>query len=557
MAALNPDAYPSGTNQRFSVFILTAGAQAWILGDWYANFLPSPFSLINDVYVSVFVSAYVYVLAYLLYLLHPRAIIKKEGLKEIEGNSTSSVQDTVNKLAEIMGCQAPKIFVSENYRRQAAKVFGVGRQKILKMDGGFTLMRARDPETFKAIILHELAHIKNGDIFKGYYSRCLFWVALIATMPIILYRGISYIVLFIDVYPEMLVHLNAGNYKWFILWHFQNIPRFFSSIAPFLFMQLILTIEYCSILRAREHHADWTASVHGVRDTLISIFENSRKPSKKSGFYFFRKHPSFAKRAAFILHPEKTSFEVSGLDAFLTSYAVYTTFQISMLVAELFFAAVGGQRPIGADWSDKLSSLLVVTPILSAGIIYAAIIWSKMVQKFSAGEWLRKSDWGTIIKHFIHISFFSALGVLAGELFWPEQHYSAMTEAELLESFKNTLFFLPAMLISAYFVFISTMFGISRSEGKQSPTSLFIIGHIIAILGFNIGVSFSLSFTSDQEIADTLESLGIPLLPLIISGIVQNLIYIAVMFGLLRLFLRRRSKVSPEAFAPAWLLVPE
>lgn len=537
--------------------MLTAGAQAWILGDWYANILPPPLSSIEDVYVSVFVTAYVYLLAYLLYLIHPRSIIKKEGLTEISQSTPSPARDTVNKLANVMGCHAPRFFASENYRRQSAKVFGLGSEKILKVDGGLSLMSVRDPKKFEAIILHELAHIKNHDIFKGYYARCLFWVALAATVPVITFRGISYIIQVIEIYPGILVHLDAGNYKWFALWHLQNIPRLIVNIGPFLFMQLVLTIEYCSILRAREHHADWTASIHGAREALISIFESNGAPTKRTGWSIFKKHPTLSQRAKFILHPEKNAFKITGLDSFLTAYAVYTTFQTILLVMELFSTLIGGQTSERSNWLTDWTSVLTVIPVMLAGTIYAIILWSRMIQKFTVGEWLNKSNWSAIIKHASPIAGYSVLGIFAGDLFWPEQLYKAVTFTALLESFHNTLIFLPALLTSAYFVMIATLYGISRSEGQRKPKSLFIISHIIGFYGFNIGIAYAIYQLRTPDTTKTFESLGTELLPLTIIGIIESLVFIAILFGLLKLFMRRRKRVPLDALAPAWLLITE
>lgn len=551
MPTLNPDAFPSATNHRFSVFIVTVGAQAWILGDWYAKFLPPPFNAIEDVYISVLLCAYSYLMAYLIYLLHPGVIIKKEKLTELSPVAHHQIYSTLEKLAKLTGCPTPKIFGSGNFRRQSAKVFGLGHQKVLKLDGGFIRLMTQAPDKAEAILLHELAHIKYRDIFKGYYARCLFWVAFVATLPIIIFRGVGYIIQFINIYPEMLAHLDAGNYKWFIVWHLQNIPYFLSSIAPFLFMQLILTLEYCTILRAREHHADWAASIHGARETLLSIFDSAQTPPKNKTYNLFNKHPTPAQRASFITHPEKAAFEITRLDSFLTAYALCTTFQAVILTTELISTA------LGQDWLENYSSLLIATPFLTIGGAYAVIIWSRAIQKFSTGEWLAKNQWKARVINFTGMYFYAALGAFAGVVFWPEQFYSAFTLSDLADSFKGTLVFLPALLASAYFSLIFTLFGIPRSEGNSKPKSLFIIGHLISLFGFNLGMLYSVYLQSTPEITDIFEKLGMPLLPTTLSGIAQSLIYLGLLFGLFKLLMRRRSKVSSEALAPAWLLIPD
>ena len=506
-----------------------------------------PLSSIDDVYVSVVFSALIFLLAYVFYVFHAKLIVWQEGLTEAKEEEFAALRSKVDELADRMGCRRPRIFLSNNYRRQAAKVLGFRRRKLLKLDSGLLLVRLRAPEKFEAIVLHELAHIKNGDIFKGYYSRCLFWVSLVAALPYILYRGYTYIVLFVGLYPGMLKHLEAGNYKWFSLWHLQNIPSFLSNVAPFVFMQIILVIEYCAILRVREHHADWTASVHGARDTLISILEGGREYAGRFSLKIFRRHPCLSERADFIRRPEYFAFRMSNLDVFLASYTFYTLVHVSILVAD-FFSEVFNVSSINDV--ENIGPVLLVMLIATLGILYASIGWSGMIQKYSAGEWLRKSGWRSIFRRGIQVFLVSMFGVFAGTVFWPENLSGVWSVVEVKESILDSLVFLSGLLISACVVFFFTRFWISRSEGKEPPKSLFLISNVVGFVALSVGVATAFVALDN----DVKEVVGMPLVSLLMVSVLEAVVVFLLMFALSWFFLRKRTRIPSEAIAPSWLL---
>jgi len=553
--SINLRAYPSGTDQRFTLLILTAGAQAWIVGGWYSTFLPYSFLRQNESYAALSFSACIFILAYIAYLTHPALTIRLEQLKQMNAEHLLHIKQLIDHLATTVGCTQPIVMISSNFNRQSAKVFGTRNRKYLKIDAGLVIVYARAPEKFAAIILHELEHIKNRDIFKGYYARCLFWTSLIIVLPMIIYRGMSFALKFVEFYPGIMVHFNAGNYVWFMEWHVLNIPPFLFNVAPFVFIQTVLLVEYCAILRSREHYADWGASTQGAKAALINMFESGNRFKNKKKFTLFRNHPDAMARADFVHNPGRRAFEISGLDAFLNAYIFYTLMEIALLMADLIPSKTGSRLSDLAAGGIAQNSFLLAAPILLAAMVYATLNWSRMIQKFSAGEWLRQASWSSTLKRFIYLCWASSLGVFAGELFWPERIIGNPDLDDLKDSIFDALVFLPGIIISAYFVFITTRFGIARSEGKKPPRSLFIIGHVVGWLGSNIGLSMGMGFKEDQDVDAVFMSWGIPFVRAMALGMLEAVVAILLMLLLLKLLLRKRHKVSPEAIAPAWLIL--
>lgn len=552
---INLRAYPSGTDQRFTMLILTAGAQAWIVGGWYSKFLPHSFTGQNESYAALAFSACIFLLAYIAYLAHPALTIRLEKLREANAEPILPIKKLIEHLARTVGCAPPIVMMSSSFSRQSAKVFGVRKRKYLKMDAGLAIVYARAPEKFEAIILHEIEHINNRDIFKGYYARCLFWTSLIIVLPMIIYRGMTYAFQFIELYPGIMAYFYAGNYRWFLKWHLLNIPPFLFNVAPFVFIQAVLLAEYCAILRSREHYADWGASIRGAKAALITMFENGGRSKKNKKPTLFRNHPDAMARAEFVHNPGRRAFEISGLDAFLNAYIFYTLMEIALLMVDLIPTTTGSRLSDLAAGGSAQNSFLLAAPILSAAMVYATLNWSRMIQKFSAGEWLRKASWSSTLKRFFYLCWTSSLGVFAGELFWPERIIGSPDLDDLKDSMLDALIFLPSILISAYFVFITTRFGIARSEGNKPPKSLFIIGHVVGWLGLNIGLSISMGFKSDQDVDALFMSWGVPFVQVVAIGILDCVVAILLMLLLLKLLLRKRHRVSPEAIAPAWLIL--
>src|SRR5262249_14360752 len=102
----------------------------------------------------------------------------------LERLSSSDMPEVVDELLDI--CQAaslpnPPIFVWNPVAAGLPLAFGRGGRYYVALSGSFIVRYFySDRHAFRAILLHELAHIRNGDISKTYLVLAL-WLAFLTT----------------------------------------------------------------------------------------------------------------------------------------------------------------------------------------------------------------------------------------------------------------------------------------------------------------------------------------------------------------------------------------
>ena len=159
--------------------------------------------------------------------------------------------------------------------RALGLAFGPPTRRELGFTGGLVPLLVRDPGAFRAIVLHELAHLRNGDVDLSYLAvgiwRSLVVVALVPFVVVVLLLGVS----------DPPTTLALG---WRLV-----------ALVPLVY--LIRS----SILRAREHDADVRASTlePAIRRILSAASEQPLPRWRRS----LRWHPSPEQRVAVIDDP--------------------------------------------------------------------------------------------------------------------------------------------------------------------------------------------------------------------------------------------------------------
>jgi Zn-dependent protease with chaperone function len=59
-----------------------------------------------------------------------------------------------------------------------ALAFGTGRRRRVALAGAVALRFHTDPDAFRTVVLHELAHIRNGDVGLAYLTLSIWWAFL-------------------------------------------------------------------------------------------------------------------------------------------------------------------------------------------------------------------------------------------------------------------------------------------------------------------------------------------------------------------------------------------
>ncbi|MFC7466878.1 hypothetical protein ACFQVA_03485 [Actinomadura keratinilytica] len=80
------------------------------------------------------------------------------------GEESAALTRALEALRERTGCEPVHWYAQPLDVRVSALAFGRSGRRCVVLGGGLLALRNRRPETFEAVVLHELAHVRNRDI---------------------------------------------------------------------------------------------------------------------------------------------------------------------------------------------------------------------------------------------------------------------------------------------------------------------------------------------------------------------------------------------------------
>ena len=219
------------------------------------------------------------------------AVIRlRRRYRAFERDDAPELADAFASLAGELGVDpAPALRWQPVDPRAVGLAFGPPRNRELAFTGGLVPLSVRDRPAFRAIVLHELAHLRNRDVDLSYYAIGL-WRALLvlAMLP-------------------------------FVLTMLPQLPGDPATVVSFAWRFLILVplvyIIRSAILRAREHDADVRASTREPEIRRVLATAAAKEPSHSKLRRLVAWHPSTAHRVDVIDDPSPL-LRLGLLDAF-------------------------------------------------------------------------------------------------------------------------------------------------------------------------------------------------------------------------------------------------
>jgi Zn-dependent protease with chaperone function len=122
--------------------------------------------------------------AYLLYRLTPGWKIRRGRLLPLPGAQTAEMRHDLEAWCQEMGLRRPPRFLLDALNPTVGGLaFGAGGRSYVALSGGLVACYAQDRALFRAVVLHELAHLRNADVNKTYFSMAIWhafvWSALL------------------------------------------------------------------------------------------------------------------------------------------------------------------------------------------------------------------------------------------------------------------------------------------------------------------------------------------------------------------------------------------
>ena len=124
--------------------------------------------------------AAVALLAGALYWTYPARQLRRHRFSPLPPEDAPEVLRTLEGLSREAGLAAPPRFVWNPLRASASGLaFGRAGRYYVALNGGLVVQHYTDPPAFRAVVLHELAHLRNGDVDKTYFALAT-WQAFVA-----------------------------------------------------------------------------------------------------------------------------------------------------------------------------------------------------------------------------------------------------------------------------------------------------------------------------------------------------------------------------------------
>lgn len=290
--------------------------------------------------------ALVVAVAFALYWLTPALKRRRQRLAPLTADDAPEALACLDQLCEQAGLRAKPDFVWNPLDgRVSGLAFGHVRRKTVALSGGLVALYYSDQAVFRAIVLHELAHLRNGDVDKTYFSLAI-WPAflLIALLP--------FIVIQLTKNPAL-----------------GDLPFLTQLAWRIAVLALLIVLLRNAILRARELYADVRASVWdgpaGALRKALTGLPDSPAPTPAPGVQtLFQKHPSGARRVASV-EDTRALFATSAWDAFATGLAAALAF------TSMFWLATD-VLPVAIEIFASTVALLLLGPLV-AGVVCLAV----------------------------------------------------------------------------------------------------------------------------------------------------------------------------------------
>ncbi|MFF8596663.1 M48 family metallopeptidase [Streptomyces sp. NPDC015220] len=141
--------------------------------------------------------------------------------------------------------RTPRVVIDPAAASNGAVVFGRNGRPTVCLHGGLLAERSSKPERFRAVLLHELAHIANRDVTTTYVTIAL-WRVFLATVlvPYLIWEGTV-------IYGNYIEH-GLSNWQ-------SNLPTTTRGVLLPIVMVALVYLARSDVLHSREVYADLTA----------------------------------------------------------------------------------------------------------------------------------------------------------------------------------------------------------------------------------------------------------------------------------------------------------
>jgi Zn-dependent protease with chaperone function len=219
--------------------------------------------------------------AILLYYFHPGRMQRRRRLEPLGTSGLGELEQELQRLVERAGLERAPTFLWSPLASGLPIVFGRSGRHYVALSGAFVVQYFyRNRDGFRAVILHELAHIQNGDVGKTHFTWAL-WRAFVGVV----------------LAPAVAV----------FLWRLAQ--ALWSDAAAILFTGVLWTtvivLSGLAVLRVREYYADVRASAWDQGSRIDGMLAVLAAPAGGGWRRWLRFHPDPQQRRDIVKDPSE------------------------------------------------------------------------------------------------------------------------------------------------------------------------------------------------------------------------------------------------------------
>lgn len=276
-----------------------------------------------------------------------------------EADTRGDLASALDELVQVAGLrEATFVINSRRPNGTNAVVFGRPGRHIVCLDGGLVACRRADPTGFRAVVLHELAHIRNRDVGITYATVALWRAFMIVVMV-----------------PQ------AVQLGWELAGEASSVvapvdrPMTIYSLLLLAALPVLVYLTRADVLRSREIYADLDALAWGAEPGHWPHARSAARRWFASFRELWRLHPRWDQRRRSLTTPV-VLFGIQPLHTFLTGAATIT---LVGQATSLFTSSSTGTRHM----LDRLTACLAAVPII---VIIGTAVWRAVAYAVLTGR---------------------------------------------------------------------------------------------------------------------------------------------------------------------------